>query len=122
MFFSSGTGERLEPVSKVSSTTIHSPLLHGVGDIARDTRIECGTFVNGCNQLFADILGQVFAHGIDVEHIFAVEIHINRSSRLDRRGRGLCDFVDGLFAVAYAHFEPHFIPAKAGISFSSENF
>ena len=108
MLFGSGTGERLEPVRKVSSTAVHCPLLHGMGHIACDTRIEGSAFVNGCNQLFADILGQVFAHGIDVEHIFAVEIDIDRCGRLNGRGRGLCDFVDGLFAVAYAHFEPHF--------------
>ena len=127
MLFGGRTGERLEPVRKVRGSAVHRPLLHGVGHIACDTRIEGGTFVNGCNQLFADILGQVFAHGVDVEHVFAVEIHIHRTGRLDGRGRGLCDFVDGLFAVAYAHFEPHFFfhchpRLRAGITFSSEKF
>ena len=121
MLFGSRTGERLEPVSKVSGTAVHCPLFHGMGNIACNARVEGSAFVDCRKQFRADILGQVFAHGVGVEHVFAVEIHIYRSGRLDRRGRFLRDFVDGLFAVAYAHFEPLFCRFAAVFQFTKRN-
>ena len=87
------------------------------GHVGSDGGIKGCALVDGGNQLFADVLGQVLAHGIDVEHIFAVEVHAYRGGQLDRRGRLFRDFVDCLFAVAYAHLEPHFLPLKGRFSF-----
>ncbi len=101
-------GKRLEPVREVRGTAVHRPLLHGMGHVGSDGGVKGGALVDGRNQLFADVLRKVGTHGLDVENVFAVEIDIDRGGRQYGGGRGLRNFVDCLFAVAYAHLEPHF--------------
>ena len=101
-------GKRLEPMSEMRSTAVHRPLLHGMGHVGSDGGVKGGALVDGRNQLFADVLRKVGTHGLDIENVLAVEIDIDRGGRQYGGGRGLRDFVDCLFAVAYAHLEPHF--------------
>ncbi len=76
VLFGGGTGKGLEPVGKVGSAAVDSPLFHGVGDFAGDTRVERCATVDGGEELLANVLGKIGAHGLGVEDVFAVEVDV----------------------------------------------
>ncbi len=76
MLFGGGTGKRLEPVSKVGGAAVDSPLFHGVGNFASDARIKRCAAVDGSEELLANVLGKICAHGLGVENVFAVEVDV----------------------------------------------
>ena len=90
---------------KVRSAAIHCPALHSMSDITSDARIKSHALVDRCEQLFANILREVGAHGIGIENVFAIEIDIRRSGRHHSTHRRRSDIVDGLITTI-VHFLP----------------
>ena len=76
VLFGSGTGKRLEPVSKVSSAAIKGPLFHAVCNFASDARVERCAVIDSCKKLFADVFRQVSAHGVGVENVFTIKVDV----------------------------------------------
>ena len=76
VLFGGGTGKGLEPVRKVGGAAVDSPLLHGVGDFAGDARIKRCAAIDGGEELLANVLGKICAHGLGVENVFAVEVDV----------------------------------------------
>ena len=101
MFFCGRSGQRLEPVRVVRG---HGPFLHGVGHVGGDLHVQRRAGLDGGEQLAADVLRQVLAHGGGVEDVFRV-IVIGFDGGC---GRGfhcgeLCDCVDRVDPVQIAH-------------------
>ena len=62
------TGHRLEPVSKVGSTLLDSPVLHGVGNDVCNIALEGAALADGALERFIGVLGQALAHDGIVEN------------------------------------------------------
>ena len=99
MLFGGRASQRLEPVRKVRGSAIHGPLLHGVGDVASDVRVEGDPFVDFSEELFADILRQVAAHGVGVKNVFTVKVDVDRFGRFCRPRIGSSNVVNSFCAV-----------------------
>ena len=99
VLFGGGTRQGLEPVGKVGSATIQSPLLHGVSHFACNACVQGNALVDGGQQLFAALLGEVVAHGLGVEHVLTEIIHVHRGRGQNGAGGGGGDVVNGVLAV-----------------------
>ena len=103
VLFGGGAGERLEPVREVGGTPVDCPLLHGVCDFVRNARVERCALVDGGEQLLADILGQVGAHGLCVKDVLAVKVETCGCGRHVFACGFARDFLDGFKPVFVAH-------------------
>ncbi|WP_366520305.1 hypothetical protein [Fibrobacter sp.] len=70
-----------------------------MGDVASDVRVEGDPFVDRGEELFADILRQVAAHGVGVENVFTVKVDVDRFGRFYRRRSGSSNVVNSFCAV-----------------------
>ena len=99
VLFGSGAGQRLEPVRKVRRAAVHGPLFHRMGDVAGDVRVESDPLVDRGEELFADILRQVAAHGVGVENVFTIKVDVDRFGRFYRRRSGSSNVVNSFCAI-----------------------
>ena len=73
------TSERQEPVGEVRRAALDRPVLHRMGDVARDLRVERSAVVDRRQQLGAGVFGQIFAHRLLVEDVLAVAADVRRA-------------------------------------------
>ena len=103
VLFGSGAGQGLEPVSKVRGTAVDGPFLHGMGDLVCNRRVKrCAAF-DGCEQLFANVLGEVGTHGFCVEDVLAVEVKACGCCGQGSAGVFCGDSLDCFHSVFVAH-------------------
>jgi hypothetical protein len=62
MLLGSDTGQRLEPVGKMSGAVGHSPILHGLRDRVGDTAVKPASFIDGPAEGGVNISGQIGPH------------------------------------------------------------
>ena len=109
MFFGGGAGQRQKPVREVGRAAFQRPVLHRVGDVGGDRRIERRAVVDGREQLFGGGFRQVFAHHVGAEHVFAVAAHVDGSGRFRDGGVKCRDRVDGMDTIQIIHGKLSFV-------------
>ncbi len=90
MLFRREVGKRLEPVRVVGGALGNGPVLHGVGDDARDGSIEGHPLFDRPFERFVHLFGKKVFHRVVIEHIAAEQfgnVHIIGSLQFIGNGR-----------------------------------
>ena len=91
-----GARHGLEPVRIVSGSPFQSPLLHGMGHICGNVRVQRKSVLDSGQEGFCRIFGQVLLHHFRAEDIRSVIINADRSAlACSAHGQG-SDGADGL--------------------------
>ena len=103
MLLRRGTRHGLEPVRVVSGSPFQSPLLHGVGYVRGNVRVQRQAVLDGGQEGFRRVLGQVLLHHLRTENVGAVIINADRSALAHpAHGKG-GDGADGLCSCRVTH-------------------
>ena len=103
MFLGGVAGQRLKPVRVACGTAGDRPFLHRMSYIPGNGGIQRFAALDGRQQFRAGRLRQIFAHGVGVEDILSVALHVGGSGwgggRRGKSGNG----VDGGGSIDGAH-------------------
>ena len=98
-----GARHGLEPVRIVSGSPFQSPLLHGVGYIRGNIRVQRKPVLDSGQEGFCRVFGQVLLHHFRAEDIRSVIINADRSAlACSAHGQG-SDGADGLCSCRVTH-------------------